>query len=1119
MATLEGTPNDDVLIGFPGSNSLFGKQGDDTLFGAEGEDKIFGNQGKDYILGNQANDTLYGGKDSDLIQGGENEDWVFGDNGNDTLEGGQGNDVVRGGKENDLLSGNEGNDVLFGDSGADTLSGGDGDDLFVIGRVQNNSVNTGSSTLANADLIADFSLGTDLIGLDGGLEFQDLNISQGTGDFARDTIVRDNVTGEYLAILKDITSSSIRAANFTTSLTPLTSTSTPSILEFSTSSYSAYEGKSGTSEIVATVQRTGSSEGAVSVQVELDTSSTATVSEDYINNLPVTINFASGESSKTVSIPIVGDTIVEPDEQIKVKLVNPVGRVTLGSQQNATLTIINDDISIPSLLAFSTSSYSANEGNRGSPNQVVATVQRTGSTEGAVTIQVELDTSSTATVSEDYINNLPVTINFASGEESKTVSIPLVGDTIFEPDEQINLKLVNPVGRGILGSQPTATFTIINDDIAPRVSIAAIDEAAAETGNNPATFRISRTGDGSGNLTVNLGIDGSSNNPTKPSDYTLSGGGVSVNNSNVSVTIPDGQNFVDVSLTAVDDIQAEAQELLNLKLADGNYQVDANQNNTTVAIADSDTAVVNSNDSLTDYSLAEGSFRQALLNANAFAGNDTITFNLPAGAQTINLTGVLPEISSDVTITNSTGSSNLTVRRDTDGYYRIFKVNSGVSATFDGFTIANGFISKDEDGGGGIYNDGGTVNLSNGLTITNCLASSLGAGIYNNGGTVNATNSTFSGNGFGRYYIFPNEPIPSGGGIHNEGGTVNVTNSIFSDNYGYSGFATTRGGAISNNSGTVNVTNGTFSGNSAQEGGGISNNGPGTFKVANSTFSDNFGIRYTLAMSPSVDGGAIFNQGGTVEVTNSTVSGNKAGGGRGGGIHNREGGTVKVTNSTLSGNTATGPRSGFGYGAFGGGIYNDNGTVEVTNSTLSGNQVTKPSSSGAGIYNQAGTVTLTNSTLSGNIANPSTTEFDIIVPPGSGGGIWNGGTVNVKNTIVAQNIAATGPDVFGSFASGGYNLIGDGTGSTGFTGVGDRVGTAAAPIDPLLNPLADNGGSTQTVALQPGSPAINGGDPAFVLTSGPFIGPPFYDQRGISPFNRVSGGIIDIGAFESPLVP
>jgi hypothetical protein len=402
-------------------------------------------------------------------------------------------------------------------------------------------------------------------------------------------------------------------------------------------------------------------------------------------------------------------------------------------------------------------------------------------------------------------------------------------------------------------------------------------------------------------------------------------------------------------------------------------------------------------------------------------------------------------------------------------------------------------------------------------TLSNNTAKdgSSGGGIYNNGGTVNATNSTFSNNRLSNFFNPNLNPIPSGGGIHNEGGTVNLTNSIFSGN---SGSAPSRGGAISNNSGTVNVTNGTFSGNSAQDGGGISNNGPGTVKVANSTFSDNVGVRFTLGLPASVDGAAIFNQGGTVEVTNSTLSGNKAGGARGGGIHNREGGTVKVTNSTLSGNTVGGF---FGFGLLGGGIYNDNGTVEVTNSTLSGNQATNPGGSGAGIYNKAGTVTLTNSTLSGNIANPSTTDFaGIILPvPGSGGGIWNGGTLNVKNTIVAQNNAATGPDVFGSFASGGYNLIADATGSTGFTAVGDRVGTAAAPIDPLLNPLADNGGSTQTVALQPGSPAINGGDPAFVLTSGLFIGPPFYDQRGISPFNRVSGGIIDIGAFESPLVP
>ncbi|MEG5067612.1 choice-of-anchor Q domain-containing protein, partial [Microcoleus sp. B3-A4] len=408
----------------------------------------------------------------------------------------------------------------------------------------------------------------------------------------------------------------------------------------------------------------------------------------------------------------------------------------------------------------------------------------------------------------------------------------------------------------------------------------------------------------------------------------------------------------------------------------------------------------------------------------------------------------LPDISGDVTITNSTGSSNLTVRRDTEEFYRIFKVNSGVSATFDGFTIANGRTLED---GGGIYNDGGTVNVTNGFTIASSATSGDGGGIYNNGGTVNVTNGTFSSN----LTFF------SGG----------------------------KGGGISNNSGTVNVTNGTFSSNGAFSGGGISNNGPGSVKIANSTFYGNYGVRFTSGFSGAVNGAAIFNIGGTVEVTNSTLFRNGAGGGSGGGIYNGEGGTVKVTNSNISENTVGGF---FDRGTWGGGIYNDNGTVEVTNSTLSGNEIFSKGGRGTGIYNKAGTVTLTNSTISGNKANPDTyNSFPSILPdPISSGAIWNGGTLNVKNTIVAQNTAATNPDVSGSFASGGYNLIGNGTGSTGFTAVGDLVGTAAAPIDPLLNPLADNGGPTQTVALQPGSPAINGGDPAFVLTSGPFIGPP-----------------------------
>ena len=106
-------------------------------------------------------------------------------------------------------------------------------------------------------------------------------------------------------------------------------------------------------------------------------------------------------------------------------------------------------------------------------------------------------------------------------------------------------------------------------------------------------------------------------------------------------------------------------------------------------------------------------------------------------------------------------------------------------------------------------------------------------------------------------------------------------------------------------------------------------------------------------------------------------------------------------------------------------------------------------------------------------------------------------------TIVAGNTAPPGPDVDGPVNSGGYNLIGNGSGSSGFSGTGDQVGTETAPIDPLLGPLTDNGGPTQTHALLFGSPAVDvipTGDCAVAT-----------DQRGIA---RPRGSGCDIGAFE-----
>src|SRR5262249_16350858 len=117
------------------------------------------------------------------------------------------------------------------------------------------------------------------------------------------------------------------------------------------------------------------------------------------------------------------------------------------------------------------------------------------------------------------------------------------------------------------------------------------------------------------------------------------------------------------------------------------------------------------------------------------------------------------------------------------------------------------------------------------------------------------------------------------------------------------------------------------------------------------------------------------------------------------------------------------------------------------------------------------------------------------------GGLANPGTVKVTKTMVGGNAGAARPDVSGGVTSLGNNLIGATDGSSGWVGA-DLTGTSATPLDALLAPLGNYGGTTQTMALLPGSPAIDAG------TSGADIPPS--DQRG-----EGRGGAVDIGAVES----
>jgi hypothetical protein len=322
----------------------------------------------------------------------------------------------------------------------------------------------------------------------------------------------------------------------------------------------------------------------------------------------------------------------------------------------------------------------------------------------------------------------------------------------------------------------------------------------------------------------------------------------------------------------------------------------------------------------------------------------------------------------------------------------------------------------------------------------------------------------------------------SGGALVNVGGNVRLTGVDVSDNLvpaivnsSYFGSTYKQGTMILDGS---RVSRNKGSGGepwaSNGWGGGIYNNF-GTMTIIHSTVSDN----------ENEVGAGIANEG-NLTITYSTISGNAAI--VGGGIAELTGiadAPITIAHTSLIGNTA----------GEGGGIYMGGSTpMVVINSTISGNHA---SSSGGGIYHVGFELTLTHATVSGNSAPMA-------------GGIYTAAWLptHLRNAIVARNL--TGGNCVGATTDGGYNL--DDDASCGFTAAGSWPNT-----DPLLDPagLQDNGGPTRTIALQPGSPAIN----AIPLSDGScYATGVVEDQRGVGR-PQPAGGACDIGAFEHEQAP
>lgn len=319
-----------------------------------------------------------------------------------------------------------------------------------------------------------------------------------------------------------------------------------------------------------------------------------------------------------------------------------------------------------------------------------------------------------------------------------------------------------------------------------------------------------------------------------------------------------------------------------------------------------------------------------------------------------------------------------------------------------------------------------------------------------------------------------------GADLENWGGIVTLDNCVIRDGQA-GGIAST--GSLTLNNCIVSANSTSFV--TGKIGGGVTSTG--TLTLNNCVVSGNSSL--------DTGGAGGISSLGNLVMHNCTVAGN-LGLLAWGGI--RHAGSADLINCAIISN---GPVDA---SCFSGGGISASGTMTLINCTISGNR--RGHADGGGIEN-SGTLLLDHCTVA---ANQATFGSDDIFCPtgngGNGGGILNqsSGIVVVKDSIVANNSSdIAGPDFLGTLTSAGFNLIGN---TSGTTITGNSAGNILN-IDPLLGPLQNNGGPTQTQALQPGSPAIDAGD-CLDLNGQPLA----TDQRGV---DRPQGLRCDIGAFEA----
>jgi probable HAF family extracellular repeat protein len=328
---------------------------------------------------------------------------------------------------------------------------------------------------------------------------------------------------------------------------------------------SVSEDGAGTGNLVYTFTRTGLT-NAINVNFTL-TGSTATFGSDYTQACPScssftasggTINFGSGETSKTVTVTPTLDPTDEPDEFVTLNVAAGSG-YTAGSPVTAIGTIADND-GLPSI---SINNVTATEGNSGQ-SAFVFTVSLSHASSAQITVSytTAAGTTNPATGGAscgggiDFINTSgPLT--FAAGETSKQVTVQVCGDTNVEANETFFVNLSGNSANSVL-SAGTGTGTITNDDT--NVSVAVSPASVSEDGATNLVYTFTRTGVTTGTLAVNFSVGGTA---TFSTDYAQTGA-TSFTPPTGSVSFASGETVKQITVNPTTDSAVEPDETVVL---------------------------------------------------------------------------------------------------------------------------------------------------------------------------------------------------------------------------------------------------------------------------------------------------------------------------------------------------------------------------------------------------------------------------------------------------------------------------------------------------------------------------------------------------------------------------